>query len=71
MRNLVKLSHGLIPNTPVMADLDLIVFYYYSENSKATHLVAVGGATLPVMESIEQITRLKNQANKTKTKEKK
>ena len=69
MKNLAKLTHGTLPKTPVMADLDLIVFWYYSEGSRTTHLVAAGGAIVPVSESVEQITRLKNP--KTKTKEKK
>ena len=70
MKSLVKLTHSLIPNTPVMVDLDLVVFVYHSDASRGTHVVAVGGAIVPVTESVEQITQLKNQT-KTKTKEKK
>ena len=71
MKNLAKLTHGTLPSTPVMADLDLIVFWYHSEGSRATHLVAAGGAVLPVTESVEQITRLKNPKTKTNKQEKK
>jgi hypothetical protein len=53
-----------------MVDLDLVSFFYYSEASRGTHVVAVGGAIIPVVESVEQIAKLKNQT-KTKTKEKK
>jgi hypothetical protein len=53
-----------------MVDLDLVVFVYHSDASRGTHVVAVGGAIVPVTESVEQITQLKNQT-KTKTKEKK
>jgi hypothetical protein len=39
--------------------LDLIVAWYYSEASKTTHVVAIGGAMLPILDSVEEITKAK------------
>lgn len=65
MPNVVKLTHANVKNPDtgkleaVTADLDLISFWYHSPGSRATHLVANGGAIMPVVESVEYITSLK------------
>lgn len=50
---------------PIHVDLDLLAFWYYSEASKSTHLVAAGGAMIPVSESPETITNDKKGEKKT------
>jgi glucosamine 6-phosphate synthetase-like amidotransferase/phosphosugar isomerase protein len=55
-----KFMHGTLADADrrpvtVFVKLDDIVFWYRSPNSQATHLVASGGAVIPVLESSEQV----------------
>lgn len=52
-----KFTHANL-NTPVYGDLDMISFWYHSESAKGTLLVAPG-AVLPVKESVDEVTKLK------------
>ncbi len=54
----IREADGVTP-VQVIADLDLLVFWYNSPGSKATHLVAAGGAVVPVLESSQHVTNLK------------
>jgi hypothetical protein len=38
-----------------------IFYFYYSAPHKCTHIVSIGGAFAPVLESVEQIDALLNQ----------
>lgn len=51
-----KYTHANL-KTPVYIDLALVFAAYYSEGSKSTHVVATGGAVLPISESPEQINQ--------------
>lgn len=62
---LTKLTHANL-KTPVFVDLDLVVAWYFSESTKSTHIVATGGAMLPVSESPEQITKDKKNVGTSK-----
>lgn len=54
---------------PVYVDLDLIFSWYYSAAGKATHLVASGGAMLPILETAEQVSERKAVVAKSATAE--
>ncbi len=44
---------------PIYVDGALLFAWYYSEAHKATHIVSTAGAILPVSESVETVTQLK------------
>lgn len=50
-------NHG----DPVVVDLDLLAMWYFSQAHQATHLVSTGGAIMPVKESVDEVSRSKNQ----------
>lgn len=60
---LANFTHANVEEAPgrlarVVGDLDMISFHYYSHAAKATILLAPGAA-LPVTESVETVTKLK------------
>lgn len=59
---LLKYKHANL-DTDIVVDADKIFSYYYSPGHKATLLLATGGAMIPVLEPVEQIT---NDLNKEK-----
>lgn len=52
------LTHA-IAKTPLYVDLDLVGIWYHSDAAKATHVVLVGGGMAPVVESPEEVSKLK------------
>lgn len=65
---LLKVTHAN-RNNPLYIVAQQVYSYYYSEQDKATHVLATGGAIVPVKESLEEITNLLVKA-KEKRKEK-
>jgi hypothetical protein len=55
---LATLTHANL-KTPIWVDLDLLGAWFYSETNKATHLILIAGAMMPVLESCEEIAKLK------------
>lgn len=61
---LYKARHGATKEpTEVMIDVDLMAAWYYSQASKTTHVVMIGGAMLPVLDSVEELTKAKTGDN--------
>lgn len=52
--DLVQLTHAN-KNIPIYLTKSLIFSVYYSEGSKSTHVVANGGAVVPIKESVEDV----------------
>jgi hypothetical protein len=52
--NLISLTHANL-NTVVEVVAVQVFAYYYSQTHKATLVLAVGGAMLPVKESVDEV----------------
>lgn len=55
---LETVTHGM-SKKPMRMDIDEIWSWYFSDASKCTVLVAKSGGVLPVLESVEEIEKLK------------
>jgi len=56
---LIRLTHATF-NTHIYVPTVSVFSWYHSPNSKCTHIVASGGAMLPVSESVDEVARLYN-----------
>jgi hypothetical protein len=56
----LKLTHANL-SQPVWIAKNQLFSFYYSPSSDATHVLATGGAVLPVTESVDEMIRLLKQ----------
>lgn len=57
---LLRLTHANL-HTPLIVDAALLGFIYYSESQRCTIIMLSGGAAAPVKESVEEVTKLKEE----------
>jgi hypothetical protein len=55
---IIRLRHANLPDTIVEVETSTIFAKWFSKAHKATHVLATGGAIVPVLESVEEINRL-------------